>query len=47
AAPASAAAIDCSAICSGVIGSASDIVGVCIAPVIAHEIMTFEMALLR
>src|SRR5208282_6453179 len=36
---ASAAAIDCSAISSGVTGSASDIVGVWIAPVIAQVMM--------
>src|SRR5580698_9294246 len=40
AAPASAASIDCAEICCGVIGSASDMVGVCMAPVIAHEMMT-------
>src|SRR5262249_12865291 len=40
AAPACAAAIDCSAIWSGVIGSASDIVGVWIDPVIAQEMIT-------
>src|SRR5579885_2959284 len=39
AAPATAAAIDCSAICSGVIGRASDMVGVWMAPVTAHVII--------
>src|SRR5215467_6844293 len=42
AAPASAAPIACSAIWSGVIGSASDIVGVWIAPVTAQLMMTLS-----
>src|SRR3984957_16514585 len=41
AAPALAASRDSAAIWAGVIGSASDMVGVCIAPVIAHEMITF------
>jgi hypothetical protein len=40
AAPASAASIDCRAISSGVIGKASDIVGVWIDPVTAQEMIT-------
>src|SRR5450631_3128962 len=40
AAPASAASIDCLAISSGVIGNASDIVGVWIDPVTAQEMIT-------
>ncbi len=42
AAPASAAPIACSAIWSGVTGSASDIVGVWIAPVTAQVMMTLS-----
>src|SRR5215470_3995893 len=42
AAPASAASIACSAIWSGVIGSASDMVGVWIAPVTAQLMMTLS-----
>src|SRR6516162_3245302 len=42
AAPASAAPIACSAIWSGVTGSASDFVGVWIAPVIAQVMMTLS-----
>src|SRR5215467_8768435 len=41
AAPARAAPIALSAICSGVIGRCGDIVGVWIAPVMAHVTMTF------
>src|SRR3546814_2973525 len=40
-APASAAAMDCSAISSGVMGSAGDMVGVCADPVIAQVMITF------
>src|SRR3546814_7697573 len=39
--PASAAAMDCSAISSGVSGSADDMVGVCADPVIAQVMITF------
>ena len=42
AAPASAAAMACSAIWSGVIGRASDMVGVWIAPVTAQVMMTLS-----
>src|SRR6478752_9917786 len=42
AAPASAAAMACSAIWSGVIGKASDMVGVWIAPVMAQVMMTLS-----
>src|SRR5882757_7674523 len=44
AAPAIAASIDCSAICSGVMGSASDIVGVWAEPVTAQVIITFPIS---
>jgi len=44
AAPASAASIDCWAISVGVIGKASDMVGVWIPPVTAHEMMTLLFA---
>jgi hypothetical protein len=40
-APASAAAIDCSAISSGVIGKCGDMLGVWIEPVTAQVMMTF------
>src|SRR5271167_4563804 len=46
AAPACAAAIDCSAICAGVIGIASDMVGVCTEPVVAQVMMTVLSCLL-
>src|SRR3546814_4441221 len=39
-APASAAAMDCSAISSGVMGSAGDMVGVCADPGIAQAMIT-------
>ena len=42
AAPASAAATDCSAISVGVIGRYGDIVGVWMEPVTAHEMMTLS-----
>src|SRR4051794_25454936 len=42
AAPASAASIDCLAICSGVSGRYSDIDGVWVDPVIAQEMMTLR-----
>src|SRR4051794_19766638 len=44
AAPASAAAMDCSAICCGVMGRCSDMEGVWIAPVTAQLMMTLVMA---
>src|SRR5438105_12117966 len=45
AAPAWAASIDCSAIWSGVSGRYDDMVGVCMAPVTAHVMMTLSRVL--
>src|SRR5690349_3980624 len=45
AAPASAASIDCSVIWSGVSGRYGDMVGVCMAPVTAHVMMTLSCVL--
>src|ERR1700687_1651692 len=47
AAPASAAPIAASAICSGVIGRCGDMVGVWIAPVMAQVMMTLFFAIFR
>ena len=46
AAPASAAATECAAICAGVIGKYGDIDGVCIPPVIAQVMMTLSARLM-
>jgi len=47
AAPASAGSIDCAAICSGVTGSASDMVGGVREPVTAQLMITFANSILH